>query len=170
MPGGNRKGGGLTSSATYKLAAGDNPDVPVRAATKKTTGENPDTGTTGGRVGKGMFKTGSPAKSTGYAPFKMKGSPMQRNFGIGSPAKKEESKAHKHEDHHDEEQTGGETGGAETMAGMMKTGSPATKRDHTNPLLTPPVIKAGSPAKLVPGGKQEKIEKPRKVNKSGKPS
>jgi len=26
----------------------------------------------------------------GYTPFKMKGSPMQRNFGIGSPMKKEE--------------------------------------------------------------------------------
>ena len=24
-------------------------------------------------------------KNTGYAPFKMKGAPMQRNFGIGSP-------------------------------------------------------------------------------------
>ena len=126
MPGGSKKGGGLISSATYKLAA-----------------ENPDTGTTGARGG-------TMAKSTGYAPFKMKGSPMQRNFGIGSPAKKEEGsmneagKEHKHEDHHDKE-----TGAAEGMAeGMPKT---------------------GSPAKLKPG-KGEKIKKPKKVNKSGTPS
>tara|TARA_Y100001973_G_scaffold49950_1_gene74161 strand:- start:570 stop:1130 length:561 start_codon:yes stop_codon:yes gene_type:complete len=136
MPGGNRKGGGLTSSATYKLAA-ENPDTGTTGArggtmAKKTVAENPDTGMTGARGG-------SMAKSTGYAPFKMKGSPMQRNFGIGSPAQKEESKVHKHEDHHDEEVAG--------MTGMMKTGSPVTKRDHTNPLYDIPVIKAGSPVK-----------------------
>ena len=137
MPGGSKPGGGL-KTVTYKLAA-ENPDTGTTGArggtmAKKTVAENPDTGMTGARGG-------SMAKSTGYAPFKMKGSPMQRNFGIGSPAKKEESKAHKHEDHHDEE-------GAD-MAGMMKT---------------------GSPAKLGAGGKQERIDKPKKVNKSGTPS
>jgi len=146
MPGGSKKGGGLTSSATYKLAA-----------------ENPDTGMTGARGG-------SIAKSTGYAPFKMKGSPMQRNFGIGSPAKNTGEDPHFHQKRnvdnsyritqHDgdgeivgefnrneprEDAVPDET--REGEQGMMKTGSPATKRDHTNPLYDIPVIKAGSPAK-----------------------
>ena len=75
----------------------------------------------------------------GYAPFKMKGSPMQRNFGIGSPAKREESEVHKHEDHH--KPVEGE------KLEQIPEATMAKKRDHTNPLYDIPIHKAGSPAK-----------------------
>jgi|TARA_R100001594_G_scaffold36107_2_gene65701 hypothetical protein len=165
-----------------KKGFGDSRTTSSTPPTYKLEAENPDTGMPGGRVAK---KLGSPAKSTGYAPFKMKGSPMYRNFGIGSPAKNTGEDPHFHQrlnadnsyritQHDGDGEIVGEFNRNEPREdavpdkpreeekGMMKTGSPATKRDHTNPLYDIPVIKAGSPAKGLGGAKGKGEMKPQK--------